>query len=189
MAEVDKKPELDIDPPKSVLSNPVKISRTDDEDTLVNVHVNNPLKKITKLLEDIKKQKAFSFSIKGSLGIAGIALVITTFGIFGGTKAFCSRGSQTFIGTLQVLSYEEVVSGNVPWIDYVKSVIWKEEPELQKRIIVLRPDSSILHVTQVTELEAKKFIQQRVFVTGEYDACSETLQVSEPNAMQVISPQ
>jgi len=35
------------------------------------------------LLQDIKKQKAFSFTLKGSLGIAGVALALGMFGIFG----------------------------------------------------------------------------------------------------------
>lgn len=74
------------------IESPIRVEETKDDDTLINVHVGNPLEKIVKLLEQLKKQKAFSFTIKGTLGLAGIALFITAFGIFGGTKAFCSRG-------------------------------------------------------------------------------------------------
>lgn len=185
MAE-SKKSEDDLDRRPGMLENPVKISRTDDEDTLINVHVHNPLKKITKLLEEIKKQKAFSFSIKGSLGIAGIALVITSFGIFGGTKAFCTRGSQTFMGSLYILSYENKQRSPYPFIDQLKVWLLNEKPERVKRMIVLRPDSTILHLQQFTEKEAKPYMNRRVFVTGDYDACSEIVTITEPNAVQYI---
>jgi len=45
------------------------LSKTEDQDTLIDVHVSNPLKRIVELLQDIKKQKAFSFTLKGSLGL------------------------------------------------------------------------------------------------------------------------
>src|SRR5436190_1901612 len=55
-----------------------------NKDDLLDVHVGNPLSRITKLLEDIKKQKAFNFTLKGSLGVMGVVLVLSVFGIFGG---------------------------------------------------------------------------------------------------------
>src|SRR3990167_4871923 len=47
-----------------------------NQDDLLDVRVGNPLRKIVELLEDIKRQKAFSFTLKGSLGIAGVALAL-----------------------------------------------------------------------------------------------------------------
>ncbi|MDO8658298.1 MAG: hypothetical protein Q7K55_06155 [Candidatus Levybacteria bacterium] len=88
---------------KSIFPTGTSIGKTEDKDTLIDVHVNNPLKRIVELLQDIKKQKVFSFSVKGSLGIAGIALVLTGIGIFGGTEAFCSKGAQSHIGTIKAL--------------------------------------------------------------------------------------
>lgn len=192
MAELEDRPEVknkeeeeeEIEEHHSVLENPIQISKTDDEDTLVDVHVNNPLKKITKLLEDIKKQKAFSFTIKGSLGIAGIALVVTSFGIFGGTKAFCSRGTQTAIGTVHILKIAEENTESLPLLDRVIEMIWKNEKNPGNRVVLMRPDTTLIHLKQVTAAEAKQFLDKTVFVTGEFDACSQRITVSESNAIQ-----
>lgn len=57
------------------LHNNSNVSKIADDNTLIDVHIGNPLRRISQLLENIKKQKAFSFNIKGSLGLAGILLV------------------------------------------------------------------------------------------------------------------
>ncbi len=56
----------------------------ESSDDLIDVHVGNPLRRVIELLQDIKKQKAFSFTLKGSLGIAGVALALGLFGVFCG---------------------------------------------------------------------------------------------------------
>jgi len=43
------------------------------EDDILDIHIGNPFRRIIALLEDLKKQKAFSFTLKGSLGIAGLS--------------------------------------------------------------------------------------------------------------------
>lgn len=88
---------------KSIFPTGTSFSKDADEDTLIDVHVNNPLKRIVDLLQDIKKQKVFSFSLKGSLGLAGVALVLTGIGLFGGSQAFCTKGVQSHIGTIKTL--------------------------------------------------------------------------------------
>lgn len=87
------------------------------QDDLLDLHVGNPLKRITQLLEDIKKQKAFSFSIKGSLGIMGVAIVAGTFGILGVNNVLCDKGIQTDKGVLEVLNIKE--NSDTSIIDYV----------------------------------------------------------------------
>ena len=59
-------------------------SNVSNDQTLVDIHVNNPLHKIVELLQDIKTQKAFSFTLKGSVGLAGIAVAFAVVGIFVG---------------------------------------------------------------------------------------------------------
>ena len=72
-----------------------KLSKTDDDNTLLDVHIGNPLRRITVLLEEIKKQKAFSFTLRGSLGIMGVVLALSIFGFFGTTTALCNKGVQS----------------------------------------------------------------------------------------------
>jgi hypothetical protein len=168
-----------------VSKSPLKHS---EDDTLVDVHVNNPLKKITQLLEEIKKQKAFAFTIKGSLGIAGIALVLTTFGILGGTKAFCSKGNQTHLGFIRPLLLTQNASQN-PWLTRLQNfwqflngqevISGKKTPQF----ILVETTGTIYHLLDLpAQLNLAR--ETSYLVTGNLDSCSQTITVSSPQAVE-----
>src|SRR3989338_3621357 len=120
MAETPSK-----NPISNFLRNNTSVSKTKDDSTLLEIHIVNPLRKITQLLEEIKKQKVFSFTLKGSLGIMGVALALSVFGIFGGSKMLCDKGVQTKLGTLKILAVPEnepSIPLLSPAIDYYKKL-------------------------------------------------------------------
>lgn len=175
---------------KTVVPHKISVEHTTDDETLLDLHVGNPLRRIQQLLEEIKKQKAFSFTLKGSLGIAGIALVITTFGIFGGTKAFCSKGVQSHIGTLKELAMTEspersylVERAMVMWY----AVTGKDFDRHDRKIMALiQNDNTILHVKErVDGLDLSSFSSE-VIVTGQYDSCAQTLTVTDFNGVETM---
>jgi hypothetical protein len=169
----------------AMLKNPIQIAETNDEDTLVDIHVNNPLKRIMKLLEEIKRQKAFSFTLQGSLGIAGIALIVTSFGIFGGTKAFCAKGVQTHIGSFRVLKITEKDTSTLPLIEKLQDVIWKIERPSVNRMVMIKSDNSILHITKLNKSDAKQLLGKEILVTGDYDNCTQTVTLTDANSVEV----
>lgn len=77
------------------------------QDDLIDAHIGNPFVKIMTLLEEIKRQKAFNFTLKGSLGIMGVVLTLSVFGIFGGGQILCDRGTQVEIGTVRQLQVSQ----------------------------------------------------------------------------------
>ncbi len=165
----------------------VSLDHKADDNTLLDVHLGNPLRRIQQLLEEIKAQKAFSFTLKGSLGIAGIALVITTFGIFGGTEAFCSRGTQSEIGTLRMLSMDEQTAVSLPaHIAAAWDSLWGRIPQAPgKRLVLIKQDKTVLRVAKSPSVAlATDYFSSPVIVTGDYDSCSQTLSVSDPHAIQ-----
>lgn len=178
----DTKPSVPI---TDVIKSQIKIEETKDDDTLVDVHISNPLKRIQELLEDIKKQKAFTFSIKGSLGLAGIILVLTTFGIFGGSKAFCEKGIQTQTGSVRALDMtEEATDPNLPlWQKIINFIL--PSPKTQTNRIVLFPSTgSPIHLVSGYSSQLQKLDGQNIIVTGTFDACSQTLSINDPQAIQ-----
>src|SRR3990167_9464453 len=109
MAETPSK-----NPISNFLRNNTSVSKTKDDSTLLEIHIGNPLRKITQLLEEIKKQKVFSFTLKGSLGIMGVALALSVFGIFGGSKMLCDKGIQTQVGMIKELESSSSEKSTVP---------------------------------------------------------------------------
>lgn len=147
------------------------------QDDLLNVHVGNPLQRITQLLEDIKRQKAFAFTLKGSLGLAGVAVALSVFGLFGGSKILCDKGTQTEIGIIKILNVQETESSNVPIlgfiIDSIKGTLGTQT--LHNRVILQTGASSTIHLPHTSKMGFQEYIDKEVFVTGNYDSCSRVL--------------
>ena len=153
-------------------------------DELIDIHVGNPLRKITELLEDIKRQKAFSFTLKGSLGVAGIAVVIGTFGIFGGTKAFCSKGTQTKIGIIRTLSHEDAASpGLTKYIPFYKSLT---QNKMTQRTVLITGDE-VFHLVPKRGIDLEEIPSQAPrIVTGNLDSCTNSLQVESQQSIETL---
>ena len=152
------------------------------EDELIDIHVGNPLKRITELLEQIKKQKAFSFTLKGSLGIMGIALILGTFGFFGGTKALCDRGTMTKIWHMQELSFKE--NSERSFLYYIPFLDRLFPDRRVPRKILVQADGKAIHVVGRNDVNFMTGSAVEKTLTGSYDSCSETLTVDDQLGIQ-----
>lgn len=182
---------IHVDPPKDPQPHQSPVRKFFSENThyskgkddLVDIHVGNPLHRITQLLEDIKKQKAFSFTLKGSLGLAGVALALGVFGIFGGGQILCEKGTQVEIGTVKQLQVlEDDPTNGIPVLSQIMSY-FNPKREHQKFILV-RNDESVIQLPFSKTTELAKFIGMKVTVTGNYNSCSNSLKVSDPKGIE-----
>ncbi len=160
--------------------------RKSQDDELIDIHIGNPLRKITKLLEDIKQQKAFSFTLKGSLGVMGIAVVLGTFGILGGTRAFCEKGVQTRIGKITTLTYEDSLKPNLfSYLPFLEDFVGGKT---EKRTILIETDRSALRMIFKNHLSATALtFNTDYFVTGSFDSCTQSITVENPQSIQPFS--
>jgi hypothetical protein len=172
---------------KSIFPTNVAVGH-DVDDTLLDIKIGNPLRKITQLLEDIKKQKAFSFTLKGSLGVAGIVMVLTTFGVFGGTQAFCHKGTQSHIGTIRELQMND--SPERSFVFERAMVVWDiitgndfTRRNRQKIVLIKSPEEVLTVKERVDGLSLTRFTGS-VIVTGDYDSCSRTITVKDINGAE-----
>jgi hypothetical protein len=173
---------------KSLFPTSMAVKHDADEDTLLDIKIGNPLRKITKLLEDIKKQKAFSFTVKGSLGVAGIVMVLTTFGIFGGTKAFCSKGIQSHIGTVRELQMVDTPERS--YIIERAMVVWDAitgndfTRKYRQKMVLIKDNNDVLTIKErIDGLQLTRF-SGMVLVTGDYDSCAHTVTVKDINGVE-----
>lgn len=173
-------------PVEKLLKESVHYSKVQDD--LLDIHVGNPLRRITKILEEIKKQKAFSFTLKGSLGVMGVALVLGTFGVFGGEKLLCNKGVQSKIGMVKVLQVSDpetstlfLVGNLVDWLNTFTGKV-----RTHSRVILVEGDGGIVSIPYVPTIDVESYSGQGVVATGDYDACSETLKVTSPTGIETV---
>lgn len=154
------------------------------QDDILDVHVGNPLRKITQLLEEIKKQKAFSFTLKGSLGIMGVALALSVFGIFGGGKILCDKGIQSQIGTIKILN----IYDNNETINPFNNILnFFNSKEIHKRTVLIKTDNSVIIISYSKNVSFSQYNNYPVIVTGNYDSCSQALTVNNPNGIEIYT--
>lgn len=155
------------------------------KDDLLDVHVGNPLHKVIQLLQDIKNQKAFSFTLKGSLGIAGVALALGLFGIFGAGNLLCDKGVQKEIGIIKVLNVQEQESASIPLLSGILDYF---SPRAKHNSIVLiKLDQTVISLPYSSKVDLTKFFNYPVIATGKYNSCSQTLTITDANGLQIYS--
>ena len=180
MENEDKTPK---DPLGKLISEHTHYSKNKDE--LLNIHVGNPLRRITELLEEIKKQKAFSFTLKGSLGIAGVFLALSIFGILGGGKILCDKGNQSQIGTVRILNIKDTDNASdLPiislWINYFKP------RHTYSRAVLIRPSGDVIRLPYSNVVNFSTYANYDVVATGNYDACDQSLTITNPSGMEIF---
>ncbi|HVZ12076.1 MAG TPA: hypothetical protein VG965_03520 [Patescibacteria group bacterium] len=168
---------------EKIIDKTIHYNNADDD--LVDIHVGNPLHKIVLLLEEIKKQKAFSFTLKGSLGIAGVALAIGLFGVLGGGQILCEKGTQTLTGKIQVLNYMDYEKSDIPFIgDYIDLVT---KPAMHNRAVLIRDDETTVRIPYDRHLpDLRQYVYLKTLVTGAYNSCDQTITLSDPASIEVL---
>lgn len=169
------------DPIEKLISENVHYSKNKDD--LLDVHIGNPLRRIAELLEQIKRQKAFSFTLKGSLGIAGVALALGIFGVLGGGRILCDKGTQTQIGTVKVLNVQEKEPGNLPIISDILD--WFISRPAYNRTVLFRTDNFAINLPRFREVNFSSYNNLNVIATGNYDSCSQSLTIKDPAAIEI----
>lgn len=166
-----------------------KIRKTNDDATLIDIHIGNPLRRITTILEEIKQQKAFSFTLKGSLGVMGVLLTVSAFGIFGGSKMLCDKGRQSQLGTLHILQTTvDKTESNLlvqAWNFLTNTPLAQKEASDTPRVILVKDDNSVIHL-QGFAIEPD-FQDQRVVATGKFDTCIQTLTINHETDLEKVN--
>ncbi|MBI3984426.1 MAG: hypothetical protein HY344_00575 [Candidatus Levybacteria bacterium] len=170
------------DPISKFFKENTHYSKTKDD--LIDIHVGNPLYRIVELLEDIKKQKAFSFTLKGSLGIMGVFLALSVFGIFGGGKILCDKGSQSQIGEIRVLNIEDNIPSQIPLLD--PFLDYFAPRQTYKRTVLIKNDGDVVRLPYVRNLDFSKYLDQYVIATGNFDSCGQTLTLEDKEGMEML---
>ncbi len=159
-----------------------------DEDDLLDIRIGNPLRRVIELLEEIKKQKAFSFTFKGSLGIAGVLMFLSVFGLFGGNKVICEKGTQSILGYVKILNFREIYTDRVGPVDYVLNIISTPQKKITKRTVLLTDSSDqAIYLPYNKDVDFYKFSNNLVIVTGKYNSCLNSIEIESPEGIEKIT--
>lgn len=181
--ELPKDQEKPQDPISKLFSENVHYSKGKDD--LLDVHVGNPLHKIVQLLQDIKQQKAFSFTLKGSLGIAGVALALGVFGILGAGNLLCEKGIQTQIGVVKILNVQEKDPDVFPIVSNILD--WFNPKQIHNRTVLVKDTGDVIKLLFSKEINFSQYNSYPVIVTGNYDGCGHSLTLHNQRDLEIYT--
>lgn len=156
---------------------------TDDE-TMLDVKVSNPLHRITQLLQDIKNKQSTTVSMKFTIPL--IALPIVLFLVFqlGRAQTACSPIFTTKTGTLKILTVQVptkktgIISSLFSLFPRLPQLTQPPQPSpltQTTQSILLTETSDTITILHQPIPELNNFEDQEVLISGTYSACSQTL--------------
>lgn len=166
--------------PVNVVKELVNTQEVKDDDTLVDIKVANPLRKIVKILEEIKKKQSTTFSFRFTIPL--IALPVFLFAAFqlGRVQSNCSPEFVSRIGTLRTLSVAMpkqstgLISDVLSFMGISTQQKLNDFETLPKTILITDTDNPI-SVLHPESYPISSFEDQRVIITGNLSKCTDTL--------------
>lgn len=167
-------------------------SEIDDESTLVDLRVANPLHRITKLLQDIKSHQSTTISMRFTIPLIALPIVLFVAFQLGRAQTSCSPIFATQVGTVRLLSIE-VPQEKTSWFGEVfnylpgtfkpqKTVIFTHE----NRAVLLTVDGQTLTLLPAPGIQLAGFNNQNVLVTGNYSACNKAITLDNPANISLL---
>lgn len=158
-------------------------SETDDDSTLVDVRVANPLHRIAKLLQDIKSHQSTTVSMRFTIPLIALPIVLLVAFQLGRAQTSCSPLFSTQTGIVRLLSLE-VPKENTSWFGRVFNYLpGNSKPQKtvtftrENRAVLMTSDGQTLTLLPAAGVKLAPFANQGVIVTGDYSACNRVITV------------
>lgn len=164
-----------------VLSDFIKAKEIEDDSSIIDIKIANPLKKIYELLQDIKKHQSTTLSLRFTIPLIALPVFLLVAFQFGRESYICSQDFTTKKGVIKLTTVEKPVNQDGLLSRIVTSFdifnIKTPSTTYTYEELVLLDDQvgTIVQVVPNKSLELGKFRDQTVLVSGIYSACTNIL--------------
>ncbi len=176
----------------AVISKFLSTSESDDPETIIDIKITNPLKRIYELIQEIKKHQTTTFNLKFTIPL--IALPIFLFAAFkiGQGQGACRQFYKSKTGLVRVLSIDvpQESKDRITFLSSLLSFIPSFEPTTyyieESRTILIDNNGNTTTILHPKYINFSLLDNKKVIITGEYSSCASVLSVvSEKNVMEL----
>lgn len=170
-----------------ILSSLIKAKETEDDSTLIDIKVTNPLKRIYELLQDIKKHQSTTFSLRFTIPL--IALPIFLFVAFqlGRGSYVCTQEFTSRKGVIKLITVDMPVRR-----DTFFSKIWNNlgvpaisspssDYVTEERVLLDNQIGDIVQILPTKAIDIRQYHDQSVIVSGTYSSCTKIMTLNSAN--------
>lgn len=168
------------------------IEESSNEETILDIKVHNPLKRITQLLQDLKKHQTTTVSLRFTIPLIALPIVLFVAFQIGRAQTLCAQTFTTQAGTIQVLQVK--VPRTAPTALSLVLSFFPSVPQPtadlvdQERAILLLPTSEVVHIIHPRTVDVTPFVGQSVLLTGNYSACTRSITLDHQQNLSESAP-
>jgi len=168
------------------------IEESTNEETILDIKVHNPLKRITQLLQDLKKHQTTTVSLRFTIPLIALPIVLFVAFQIGRAQTLCAQTFTTQAGTIQVLQVK--VPRTAPTALSLVLSFFPSVPQPtadlvdQERAILLLPTSEVVHIIHPRSVDVVPFVGQSVLLTGNYSACTRSITLDHQQNLSEAAP-
>lgn len=174
----------------------VSENKTQNDETLIDVKVTNPLRRISAILEQIKRKQATVIDFKFTIPLVALPLFMLLAFSLGKTGATCGGNTQTKLGLLYILrttstqpsaglfgQTKQILAKNLP---FLASVLGTNQQSTENRTILIQRDNTALTIEKPNSVSLNAYHTRQVFVTGKVNTCEQTIEVDNESDVQLL---
>lgn len=161
-----------------LISKLIKTGESKDDEALIDIKVTNPLHKIAQILQDIKNHQSTTVSLRFTIPLIALPIIILLAFQIGRSQTICSQGFQSKTGTIKNMYVqapkEDGLFHFVPF-NPIRRVYNQKDFIPAKRTVLISNNEETITVLANPNFDLAIFDNQRVVVTGNYSSCSQTI--------------
>ncbi|MEN9407019.1 MAG: hypothetical protein RLZZ455_235 [Candidatus Parcubacteria bacterium] len=180
---------------KSSLLN-IAENKTANDETLVDVKVTNPLRKITQILQQIKHKQSTVVDFKFTIPLVALPLfMLLAFSLGKSGGVMCGGNTQTKLGLLYTLRTSDTppqgimavtkrnLATNIPFL--APFLITNTDTTINRQILIQR-DNTAITIENPNNIPLTTYNTRQVFVTGKVNTCESTISIDDEADVQLL---
>ncbi len=161
------------------------VSEDKEGETLVDIKVHNPLKRITQILQEIKNHQTTTVSLRFTIPLIALPIVLFVAFQVGRAQSLCAQNFRTEQGRLQILTIkapvnnQSVLSLLLSFFPRVPSLSDPLDLQSQVRTILVTPGNEVISIIHPEDVDPQPYVGQTVLLTGNYSACTQSMTLDD----------
>ncbi len=169
---------------KKSTQNTVDVENGKDDESLIDIKVNNPLHKITQILESIKSHQSTSFNLKFSIPLIALPVfIVALLGVFqlGRAQVSCFPTFTSKIGTLKTIDVmspknsPNILSGFILFFPALPKILPANNLTKTTTTLLIQSSQDPISVIKPDNMNLINYEGQTVIVSGNYSECTNSI--------------
>ena len=175
----------------------VQENKSANDETLVDVKVTNPLRRITQILEQIRRKQSTVVDLKFTIPLVALPLfMLLAFSLGKAGGVTCGGNTQTKMGLLYTLRatatnqqpglFDQTKKTIATNFTFLTPLLGTNQTAPANRQILIQRDNTAFTIENPKNIPLTTYNTRQIFVTGNVNTCENTIKVVDEADVQLL---